>query len=116
MPDTDDPSSVDPNAVDAAIARVLRSERGARDAVRQCATEADAIVEHARSQAREIARRAAQRAVRVQRWSADALQRRLAELASGHRHADGDAGEADAEQRLRQAADRLAAELSGEGL
>jgi hypothetical protein len=115
MPKPNDPSSIDPAAVDAAIARVLQSEREARDAVAQCTSDAEAIIERAQRQAREIARRAAQRAVRVQRWSADALQHRLAELAYQERQGDREPGEADASQRLKLAAARLAAELTGVG-
>jgi len=113
MPKTDDPSSIDPTAVDAAIARVLQSERDARNAVRECAREAEAIVERAQQQAREIARRAAQRAVRVQRWSAEALQRRLARLAAGNAHPHQDAGDSTLAKRLKQAAASIAAELTG---
>jgi hypothetical protein len=113
MPEQDERSPNDAAAVDAAISRVLQAEREAREAVVRCAREAEAIVEQARRQARQIARRSAHRAIRVQRWSASLLQRQLAAVAAQQAEIGPASALAEPGPRIRQAAERLAAELTG---
>ncbi len=109
MPNATDRSHVD--TVDAAIAEVLLAERNARTAVAQCVVDAEAIFEQAKQQAREIARRAAQRNVRVQRWSAGMLQEQLAKLSA--RQGPGGADEAGTPEQLQRIVAAMAAELTG---
>jgi hypothetical protein len=80
MPEQVKGPAVDAADVEAAIALVLQAERDARDSVQRCAVEAEAIVEQAHEHARQTARRAAHRSVRVQRWYAAMLRRQLDQI------------------------------------
>jgi hypothetical protein len=113
MPEVDAASGVDARSVDAAITRVLQAERAAREEVQRCAEQAEAIVERAQESARQVARRAAHRSVRVQRWSAAALQDRLERLAEQQAGIEQAKAHAAAPGRLRRAVETLAAQLTG---
>ncbi len=104
---------IDAAEVDAAIARVLQAERDARLDVQRCALEAEAIVERAHQRAREIARRAAHRSVRVQRWSAAALKQQLDALARQQAEFDRVIVPAGWAAPLGRAIETLAAQLTG---
>lgn len=112
MPQGDGASRIDAASVDAAIAQVLQAERDAREDVQRCAREAEALVEQAHEQARQIARRAAHRSVRVQRWSAATLQRRLDELAERQAQLEQSSAQADSPTQLQRAVDALAVQLT----
>lgn len=111
MPNVSDRSPVE--LVDAAIAEVLLAEGDARAAVAQYVVDAEGLVEKAKQDARDIARRAAQRAVRIQQWSAGRLQQQLAELRSQQVPTHG--AETETPQRLQQIVAELAATLTGGG-
>lgn len=113
MPPPDAASRIDDASVDAAIARVLQAEREAREDVQRCAVQAESLVEKAHERARQIARRAAHRSVRVQRWSAATLQRELDRLAEQHARLEQAAARADAPSQLQRAVEVLAALLTG---
>ena len=113
MPQGDGGSRADAVSVDAAIAQVLQAERDAREDVQRCAREAESLVEQAHERARQIARRAAHRSVRVQRWSAAALQRRLDELAAQQARFDLSSVQTRAPEELQRAVEALAALLTG---
>lgn len=113
MAQGDGGSRIDAAGVDAAIAQVLQAERAAREDVQRCAAEAEAIVERAHERARQITRRAAHRSVRVQRWSAAALQRQLDELTEQRARIEEATARADAPSRVLSAVERLAAQLTG---
>ena len=113
MPERNGESRVDAASVDAAIAQVLQAERDAREDVQRCAVEAEAIVEQAHERARQIARRAAHRSVRVQRWSAATLQRQLDELAERQARLEQASVQAGTPDQLGQAVEALAARLTG---
>lgn len=113
MPEGDGPSRLDAASVDAAIAQVLQAERNARDDVQRCAREAESLVEQAHERARQIARRAAHRSVRAQRWSAAMLQQRLAEIAAQQALIAPSTAQEDAPRQLQRAVDALAAQLTG---
>ncbi len=115
MPEADGGSRIDATSVDAAIAQVLQAERDAREDVQRCARDAEALVEQAHERARQIARRAAHRSVRVQRWSAAMLQRQLEELAQRQARIGRVSVQADAPEQLRRAVEALAAQLTGGG-
>lgn len=112
MPEGDGGSRVSATDVDAAIAHVLQAERDAREDVQRCAIEAEAIVENAQVRARQIARRAAHRSVRVQRWSAAMLQRQLDEIAARREQIGRASMPADTSGPFRRAVDALAAQLT----
>jgi len=112
MPEGDGGSRVDAASVDAAIAQVLQAERDAREDVQRCAVEAEALVEQAHELARQIARRAAHRSVRVQRWSAATLQRQLDELAERQAKLQHSSLQADTPSHLQRAVEALAAQLT----
>lgn len=112
MPQGDGASRIDAASVDAAIAQVLQAERDAREDVQRCAREAEALVEQAHERARQIARRAAHRSVRVQRWSAATLQRRLDELAERQAQLEQSSAQADSPTQLQRAVDALAVQLT----
>ena len=115
MPEGDGGSRIDAASVDAAIAQVLQAERDAREDVRRCALEAEALVEQAHERARQIARRAAHRSVRVQRWSATTLLRQLDALAERQGQIERSSVQADAPGQLQRAVEVLAAQLTGSG-
>jgi vacuolar-type H+-ATPase subunit H len=99
--------------VDAAIASVLQAERDARGSVQRCAVEADAIVEQAHERARQVARRAAHRSVRVQRWYAAMLQRQLDHIERQQADIERGSIAAEAPATRHQAIETLAAQLTG---
>jgi hypothetical protein len=113
MPEGDGASRIDAASVDAAIAQVLQAERDAREDVQRCAREAEALLEQAHERARQIARRAAHRSVRVQRWSAARLQRRLDELAEQQAQLEQASVQAGTPRQLQRAVEALAAQLTG---
>ena len=115
MPEESSGSRVDAVQVDAAIAQVLQAEREAREDVQRCVLAAEAMVEQAQERAREIARRAAERNVRVQRWSATTLQQRLDALAERQAQGARRAAQTDAPGQLRMAVEALAAQLTRGG-
>jgi len=101
-------------SVKSAMDHVLEAEQAARDAIRAGERRGAAIIADANEQVRRIEQRAAERIRRVHDLCADAVRRetRLAE----------ERGEADEEplnlseeerERVRRAADRLAAHLCG---
>lgn len=106
--------TTDTGRVDEAIVRVLQAEQSARDAVAQCARDAEGVRQAARVRARAIAERAAERVARVHQWTearlAAAIGRLEAERAALHRPATPDPDEP---ARVDQALERLAAELTG---
>lgn len=114
MPNEDGRSHVDAAGVDAAITRVLQAERNAGEAVRRCARDAEALVERAHELARGIARRAAERSVRVQHSAAVQLQRRLDDLTAQQARLRDASIPTDAPARLRCAVAELAAQLTGD--
>jgi vacuolar-type H+-ATPase subunit H len=113
MPQGDGGSRADAARVDAAIAQVLQAERDAREDVQRCGRDAEATIEQAHERARQIARRAAHRSVRVQRWSATTLQRQLDELALRQSRSEQSTLSADGPGRLQQAVEALAVRLTG---
>jgi len=113
MPEERGGAQFDAEGVDAAIAQVLQAERDAREAVQRCAREAETIVEDAHERARHVARRAAHRTVRVQRWSAALLQRQLAEVAAQQAQIEQQAEHSAVPARLIEAVQALAALLTG---
>jgi len=115
MPQGDGGSRIDAASVDAAIAQVLQAERDAREDVQRCARDAESLVERAHERARQIARRAAHRSVRVQRWSAATLQRKLDELAARQAGLEQSSVQAGAPGELLSAVEALAAQLTGGG-
>jgi vacuolar-type H+-ATPase subunit E/Vma4 len=115
MPEGDGGSRIDAASVDAAIAHVLQAERDAREDVQRCALEAEAIVERAHERVRQIARRAAHRSVRVQRWSAATLQQQLDALAARQTLVEHSSIQASTPGQLQRAVEALAAKLTGSG-
>lgn len=115
MPQGDGGSRTDAASVDAAIAQVLQAERDAREDVQRCAREAESLVERAHEKARQVARRAAHRSVRVQRWSAATLQRRLDELAAQQAQLELSSVRTRTPEELQRAVASLAAQLTGGG-
>ncbi len=113
MPEGDGGSRIDDEGIDAAIAQVLQAERTAREDVRRCALEAEVLVEQAHERARQIARRAADRSVRVQHWSAAMLQRRLAGIEAQQALIEASSAQDEAPPQLQRAVEALAAQLTG---
>jgi hypothetical protein len=113
MPQGDGGSGADAASVDAAIARVLQAERDAREDVARCARDAEVMIEQAHERARQVARRAAHRSVRVQRWSAATLQRQLDELALQQAQIEQSPAQVGGPGRLQQAVEALAVRLTG---
>jgi hypothetical protein len=107
--------TTDTGGVDLAIVRVLQAEQSARDAVAQCATDAERLRQEARARARAIAERAAERVARVHASTEARLQSAIARLnaqrAALLQPAPPDPGEP---ARVARALDRLAAELTGD--
>lgn len=102
-------------AVDAAIEQVLQAEQAARDAVDRCGAEAELRVAQAREQARRIAERAAVRIARVHDIAQARLQARLDAIERERAALDRPAAAAGAQAAHLQAAiERLAAELTTE--
>jgi F0F1-type ATP synthase membrane subunit b/b' len=100
--------------VDLAIVRVLDAEQSARDAVAQCAVDAERVRHEARVRARVIAERAAERAARVHEWTASRLREQVQRL-NEQRAALLQPAPPDPEEpaRVARALDQLAAELTG---
>lgn len=115
MPKGDGGSPVDATSVDAAIARVLQAERDAREDVQRCSRDAEALLEQAQEGVRQIARRAAHRGVRAQRWSATTLQQQLEALAAQQSQVEQSSALAHDPDRLQRAVEALAAQLTGGG-
>ncbi|NIR32303.1 MAG: hypothetical protein GWN84_23985 [Gammaproteobacteria bacterium] len=103
------------DTVAAAMERVLRAERETEDAIARCREEAEGILEQARAQVRDIARRTDERIGAVQARCADATREHLASLARRAEvlEASPTWHEGDTE-RLQRAAERLAARLTGD--
>ena len=66
--------TTDTSRVDQAIVRVLDAEQSARDAVAQCAVDAEFLRQEAKARARAIAERAAERVARAHQWTDAALR------------------------------------------
>jgi vacuolar-type H+-ATPase subunit H len=107
-------NTTDTVRVDEAIVRVLQAEQAARDAVAQCAIDAERLRQEARARAKAIAERAALRVAHVHERTDAALhatvERLNAERAALQRPA---APDPDEPARVARALDWLAAELTG---
>ncbi|MGE5338288.1 MAG: hypothetical protein ACM3PU_10690 [Gemmatimonadota bacterium] len=102
-------------SADAAIDRVLQSEQGAREAVANCAAEAELLVAQANEAARRCAERAAARIARVHAHAQARLQARLAEIEHERTGLDASASATlVSEERRRAVIEQLAAELTTE--
>jgi vacuolar-type H+-ATPase subunit H len=106
--------TTDTSRVDQAIVRVLHAEQSAREAVAQCAVDAELLRQEARARARAIAERAAERVARAHRWT-DAALRSEVERLNQQRAALQQPAPPDPEEpaRVARALDRLSAELTG---
>ena len=106
--------TTDTSRVDQAIVRVLQAEQSAREAVAQCALDAEVLRQNARARARAIAERAAERVARAHQWTDAALRSALERLnrqrAALQRPAPPDPDEP---ARVARALERLGAELTG---
>lgn len=99
--------------VDAAIARVLAAEQGARRGIELCEQEARQRVQQAQATAHRIAERAARRAARVHLWTDATIAARSAELnAARAALATADFRRPDDAARLERALKLLAGELA----
>lgn len=107
--------TTDTGGVDQAIVRVLHAEQSARDAVAQCAADAERVRQDARARAHAIAERAAERVSRVHGWTEARLRREIERL-NAQRAALLQPAPPDPDEpaRVARALDRLAAELTGE--
>lgn len=114
-PDEREHAEATTDAVAAAMERVLRAERETEDAITRCREEADAILEQARAQMRDIARRTDERIGAVQARCAGATREHLESLARRAEAVEASPTwhEGDTE-RLQRAAARLAARLTGD--
>lgn len=108
--------TTDTSRVDQAIVQVLQAEQSARDAVAQCALDAERLRQEARARARVIAERAAERVARVHEWTQAAVQAEIGRL-NGERAALQQPAAPDPQEptRVACALDRLAVELTGSG-
>jgi hypothetical protein len=98
---------------DAAIARVLAAERDARNAVAECARQAEHEVQVARERVRAIGARGAERVARVQRSTDRRLTLALARIAAERAALTAASGGRDVDAaRLQAAVDTLADELT----
>jgi hypothetical protein len=109
------PVSGGETSVTSAMDHVLEAEQAVRDAIRAGERRGAAIIAEANERIRRIEQRAAERIRRAHDRCADAV-RRETRLADQRGPADDDPAELDDDERerLRRAADRLAARLSGE--
>lgn len=106
--------TTDTGRVDQAIVRVLQAEQSARDAVAQCALDAERIRQDARARARVIAERAAGRIARVHEWTEARLRRDIERLEAERAALQRPAAEDPTEPaRVALALDLLGAELTG---
>lgn len=95
--------------------RVLGAEQAARAEVKQCATDAEAIRQAARAQARRIAERGAERVAKVHRIVDASIRARIDDLERQRLAVLQTTAEAiDEPDRISRALDRLATEL-GDG-
>jgi vacuolar-type H+-ATPase subunit H len=101
--------------VDQAIVQVLHAEQSARDAVAQCAVDAERLRQDARARAHAIAERAAERVTRVHQWTDAALKAAIERL-NQQRAALQQPAPPDPEEpaRVARALDRLSEELAGD--
>jgi ribosome-binding ATPase YchF (GTP1/OBG family) len=106
--------TTDTSRVDQAIVRVLHAEQSAREAVAQCAVDAEVLRQEARARAHAIAERAAERVARAHRWT-DAALRSAVEQLNQQRAALQQPAPPDPDEpaRVARALDRLGAELTG---
>jgi vacuolar-type H+-ATPase subunit H len=106
--------TTDTSRVDQAIVRVLDAEQSARDAVAQCAVDAEFLRQEAKARARAIAERAAERVARAHQWTDAALRSEIARL-NQQRAALQQPAQPDPDEptRVARALDRLSAELTG---
>jgi vacuolar-type H+-ATPase subunit H len=106
--------TTDTSRVDQAIVRVLHAEQSAREAVAQCAVDAELLRQEARARARAIAERAAERVARAHQWT-DAALRSEVERLNQQRAALQKPAPPDPDEpaRVARALDRLSAELTG---
>ena len=106
--------TTDTSRVDQAIVRVLQAEQTAREAVAQCALDAEVLRQNARARARAIAERAAERVARAHQWT-DAALRSEVERLNRQRAALQQPAPPDPDEpaRVARALDRLCAELTG---
>jgi hypothetical protein len=106
--------TTDTSRVDQAIVRVLHAEQSAREAVVQCAVDAEVLRQQARARARAIAERAAERVARAHQWTDATLRSEIGRLnqlrAALQQPAPPDPDEP---ARVELALDRLSAELTG---
>ena len=108
--------TTDTSRVDQAIVRVLHAEQAAREAVAQCAVDADRLRQDAKARARAIAERAAERVARVHQWTDAALRSEIEQLNQQRAALQHPAPpDPDEPARVAQALDRLSAELAGDG-
>jgi len=108
--------TTDTSRVDQAIVRVLHAEQAAREAVAQCALDADRLRQDAKARARAIAERAAERVARVHQWTDAALRSEIQQLNQQRAALQHPAPpDPDEPARVAQALDRLSAELAGDG-
>jgi len=108
--------TTDTSRVDQAIVRVLHAEQSAREAVAQCAVDAELLRQDAKAHARTIAERAAERVARAHRWTDAALRSEVARLNQQRAALQQPAPpDPDEPARVARALDRLSAELTGSG-
>lgn len=106
--------TTDTSRVDQAIVRVLHAEQSAREAVAQCAVDAELLRQDAKARARAIAERAAERVARAHRWTDAALRSEVARLNEQRAALQQPAPpDPDEPARVVRALDRLSAELTG---
>lgn len=107
-------TTTETSRVDEAIARVLQAEQSAREAVAQCAVDAERLRQDARARARAIAERAAERSARVHELTQAALRAEMERLEAQRAALRQPAApDPDEPARVARALDRLASELSG---
>ena len=107
--------TTDTSRVDQAIVRVLHAEQAAREAVAQCAVDADRLRQDAKARSRTIAERAAERVARVHQWTDAALRSEIEQLNRQRAALQHPAPpDPDEPARVAQALDRLSAELAGD--
>jgi vacuolar-type H+-ATPase subunit H len=100
--------------VDQAIVRVLHAEQSAREAVAQCAVDAELLRRDAKAHARTISERAAERVARAHQWTDAALRSEVARLNQQRAALQQPAPpDQDEPARVARALDRLSAELTG---
>ena len=107
--------TTDTSRVDQAIVQVLHAEQSARDAVAQCAMEAERLRQDAKTRAHAIAERAAERVARAHQWTDAALRSEIDRLNQQRAALQQPAPpDPDEPARVAHALDRLSAELTGD--